>query len=88
MDILEYKSMPCKIAGKIDSQIFNDRILTNNILNKADLRNISLANAYALVAAHEAMNDANWFPKIDEEQVRCGVSIATGMSGKINNQIT
>ena len=60
----------------------NEKILQNHILNKADLKNISLANTYALVAAHEAFHDTNWFPKTDEEQIRCGVSIATGMSGK------
>jgi 3-oxoacyl-(acyl-carrier-protein) synthase len=48
-------------------------------MNKADLKNISCANSYALVAAHEAFNDTNWSPKTIEEQVRCGVSIATGM---------
>ena len=77
----EYKELPCRIAGKINNQIFTEKILKNEILNKSDLKTISQANAYALVTAHEALHDTNWFPKTDEERIRSGVSIATGMSG-------
>ena len=79
--VKEYKELPCRIAGKINNQAFNEKILKNNILNKADLKNISLANAYALAAAYEAFNDAHWVPETEDEQIRTGVSIATGMSG-------
>lgn len=77
----EYKSMPSRVAGQINSELFQNYILTDNIIKKSELKSISQANTYALVAANEALNDAGWFPQDEQESVRTGSSIATGISG-------
>jgi 3-oxoacyl-[acyl-carrier-protein] synthase II len=73
--------MPCRIAGKIDFDELQDHVLSQNIINRSDLKSVSLANVYALTAANEAFKDANWYPKTDQESYRTGCTIATGISG-------
>jgi 3-oxoacyl-[acyl-carrier-protein] synthase II len=77
----EYKSMPSRVAGQIDSEQFQKYILTNNLIKKSELKSISTANTYALVAANEAINDSGWLPQSEQESIRSGTSIATGISG-------
>ena len=42
---------------------------------------MSLANIFALAVAEEAINDSGWRPQTENEFVRAGTSIATGMAG-------
>ena len=41
---------------------------------------MSLANIYSLISAHQALQDSCW-KQNEEENLRAGVSIATGMAG-------
>ena len=78
---LEFKDLPCRIAGKIDTNSFNEKALAQNVLKKAELKSMSLANAYSIMAAHEALQDAKWSPRSEQESFRAGTSIATGIAG-------
>jgi 3-oxoacyl-[acyl-carrier-protein] synthase II len=45
----------------------------------AELRTMSPATAYALIAAEEALTDANWKPKIEDDKRNTGVAVGIGM---------
>jgi 3-oxoacyl-[acyl-carrier-protein] synthase II len=36
---------------------------------------------YAMIAAHEALNDANWFPTDKNQRERTGVAVGSGIGG-------
>lgn len=77
----EYKNLPCKIAGKIDSDELFKTLLEKNIIKRSDIKLMSLANIYALAVAHEAINDSDWKPLSEESLFRAGSSIGIGMAG-------
>ena len=52
-----------------------------NIVKKSEMKTMSLANIYALVAADEAIKDSGWESKNEHDSIRAGTSIATGMAG-------
>lgn len=79
--ILEYKHFPCRIAAKIDKNKTLKEIQPLNIIKQSEIKSMSDANIYSLIAAHQALNDCSWKPKSEEERWRAGVSIATGMAG-------
>lgn len=71
----QYSNLPCRIAGLVPKG-------NNNLRHgpsKSDLRTMSPATALALVAADEALRDANWFPHTDHEKEYTGVTLGVGM---------
>ena len=80
---IEYRHLPSRIAGKIDTVALKEKLSQSNVIKSSDWRNMSLANVYALCAAHEAVQDAAWTPEREEDPSRAGTSIATGMAGII-----
>lgn len=70
----EYKDIPCKVAGKVPRGNNRGELNLDNFISPADQRVMSLASAYALVAAEEAMDDADWKPKTVEDKQRTGES--------------
>ncbi|CDW52447.1 3 oxoacyl (acyl carrier protein) synthase [Trichuris trichiura] len=74
----EFEKMPAKVAalvprGKEEHQ-FDEKRFTD-----AEWRQMSKATAFAVVAAEEALADAQWKPNTDKELHNTGVSIGTGM---------
>ncbi|MGZ3298435.1 MAG: beta-ketoacyl synthase N-terminal-like domain-containing protein, partial [Asticcacaulis sp.] len=51
------------------------------VLSNKELRKIDTFILYAIAAADEALNDANWHPEADEDQFRTGVMIGSGIGG-------
>ena len=75
----EYKDIPCKVACLVPN---DDECLEFNIksyFKTSDLKMMSKTTIYALIAAKEAIKDANWFPKSMEESEETGVAVGTGM---------
>lgn len=71
----EYQSLPCKIACKIPdkNEFISDRF------SKSELRTMAPATAIALIATEEALKDARWSPRTNEDKLNTGVAIGMGM---------
>ena len=78
----EYQNLPCKIAGRINSLDLEKKLAEIKIA-KSDIKSMSLANLYGLIAADEAIRDSGWNASNENESFRAGCSIATGMAGLI-----
>ena len=51
----------------------------NSKFSKSELRTMCPATAFALIAAEEALNDANWKPINEEDKRDTGVAVGIGM---------
>ncbi|XP_045171726.2 3-oxoacyl-[acyl-carrier-protein] synthase, mitochondrial-like [Mercenaria mercenaria] len=76
-----FDQIPCKVAGVVPRGNNPGQLNLDEHVSPADQRVMSLASTYALVAADEAFNDANWRPSTVEEKQRTGVAIGMGMVG-------
>lgn len=72
MDVSAYKDIPCKVAGRVPRGDNPGELNLDSYVSPADQRVMSLASAYALVAAAEALADARWKPQTVEEKQRTG----------------
>jgi 3-oxoacyl-[acyl-carrier-protein] synthase II len=72
----QYSKIPCKIAAQIDEA---EVARIRNEFPKSELKTMSPAIVYALYAVKEAIEQAQWQPKTNEEQERTGVAIGMGM---------
>lgn len=50
-------------------------------LDKVSVRRVPLFAQYAVAAARQAMEDANWLPQEEKDQVRTGVAVGSGIGG-------
>lgn len=73
----EYSDIPCKVAAFIPRGEESGKLNLNKF--QSDLKKMSLSSVCALVAAEEAIIDANWFPKTDKELHNTGIAVGTGM---------
>ncbi|WP_332066107.1 beta-ketoacyl-ACP synthase II [Bartonella sp. CB189] len=78
----DVSDLPCQIAARVP---FGDG--TNGTYN-ADLymdpkeqRKVDPFIIYAMAASDQALADAEWYPKNDEDQIRTGVLIGSGIGG-------
>jgi 3-oxoacyl-[acyl-carrier-protein] synthase II len=53
----------------------------SKVLSNKERRKIDDFILYAIAASDEALNDANWHPESQEDQVRTGVMIGSGIGG-------
>lgn len=77
----EFDGIPSKIAGRVptDSSQNPSPFDVHKFVSKSELRNISMAAAYALAAAKEALDDAQWHPDSDADCRATGVAIGNCM---------
>lgn len=68
-----YEKLPCQVAAQISDFELND------FFSKSDLKSMSKATAYAIVATQEALKSANWHPEDETSKQRTGVAIGMGM---------
>ena len=70
-----YQEIPCQVAGYVPQE----QLDLKSKFTKTDLKNLSMSTIYALIAAEEALTQANWKPKNESDQQQTGVAIGTGM---------
>ena len=82
-DRFDVEDFPIKIAGLVPTleQDPDAGLDTDSIISAKEKKKLGLFTTYALVAAQEALSQANWFPEAEEDQVATATIIATGIGG-------
>ena len=74
--------LPCKIAGYISNEIEDKNYFNNTkILDSKDIKRNDRFIQYGLVAADMAVNDAGLMNLTEEEKLKVGVSVGSGIGG-------
>ncbi|XP_014223106.1 3-oxoacyl-[acyl-carrier-protein] synthase, mitochondrial [Trichogramma pretiosum] len=71
----DYEKLPCRIAALVPQ----GNELLKSKFSTSELRTMCPATAYALIATEEALIDANWKPKNEEDKRDTGVTVGMGM---------
>lgn len=71
-----YSNLPCRVGGLLP--IESDEKIAK-ALSKSNLRSMAPATALALMAANEALTDANWLPDSTTDKESTGVALGMGM---------
>lgn len=71
--------MPCRVAATVPRGKEEGQLDLSKHFSPSDLRTMTPAIAYALVAAQEAIENAGWKPECPTEQERTGVAVGMGM---------
>ncbi|CAB4377463.1 uncharacterized protein OCT59_008240 [Rhizophagus irregularis] len=75
-----FNELPSTIAGVIKPGKYEDGGFdTNEWLDRGDESRMALFSHYAICAAKQALNDAEWKPTADSEKDRTGVCIGSGI---------
>ena len=83
IDRFDTDATPIKIAGLVpgieeDAEAGLD---VEQIIEKKERKKLDLFTVYALAAAKEALQQANWFPETEDDQQATATIIATGIGG-------
>lgn len=74
-----FSQMPCRVAAAVPRGKEEGQLDLSKHFSPSDLRTMTPAIAYALVAAQEAIENAGWKPECPTEQERTGVAVGMGM---------
>lgn len=78
----EVDDLPCQIAGRIPLGDGSDGTFNPDLhMEPKEQRKVDPFIVYAMGAADEALDDANWHPSTEEDQIRTGVMIGSGIGG-------
>lgn len=77
----KFDGLPTEIAAYIERGSEEGMFDGDAILGKKKAQQMAPFIQYAMVAANEAMKDANWHPETEEDAVRTGVAIGSGIGG-------
>jgi 3-oxoacyl-[acyl-carrier-protein] synthase II len=78
----EVSDIACQIACQIKRGDGSDGTFNpDNTMEPKEQRKVDDFIIFAMAAADEALNDANWHPKTREEQISTGVLIGSGIGG-------
>ncbi|KAJ7391833.1 hypothetical protein OS493_016123 [Desmophyllum pertusum] len=79
----DFKGIPAKIAAFVPRGTnpgeFDDKHWEKEL--RMDKRSTTTEGLFAIVAAHEALEDCKWRPTSQEQKERTGVSLGIGMTG-------
>ncbi len=83
IDRFETENFPIKIAGQLPSKESNASTGFHpaKIANTKELKKLDRFTLYALAAAQEALQQANWFPESETEKQATATIVATGIGG-------
>lgn len=83
IDRFDVDDFPVKIAGLVPDHNEDEEAGLNpeNIVDRKERKKIDLFTLYALAAAEEALQQANWFPDNLADQMATATIIGTGIGG-------
>lgn len=75
-----YEKITSKVVGKVpQGSLANGGWDPDDHFQKGEARRLATFSQYAMAAAQEALNDANWFPTEVEDQLNTGVVVGSGI---------
>src|SRR6187549_1232293 len=78
----DVSDIPAKIACQIPrGDGSNDTYNPDQWMEPKDQRRVDEFIVFAMCAARQALDDANWHPKTHEDQIATGVMIGSGIGG-------
>ncbi|YBV97993.1 beta-ketoacyl-ACP synthase II [Phyllobacteriaceae bacterium JZ32] len=78
----EVDDLPCQIACRIPVGDGTDGTFNPDLyMEPKEQRKVDPFIVYAMGAADQALDDAGWHPESDEDQIRTGVMIGSGIGG-------
>ncbi|KXF78090.1 3-oxoacyl-ACP synthase [Paramesorhizobium deserti] len=78
----EVDDLPCQIACRIPVGDGTDGTFNADLyMEPKEQRKVDPFIVYAMGAADQALDDAGWHPESDEDQIRTGVMIGSGIGG-------
>lgn len=78
----EVDDLPCQIACSIPTAVdLPYSFDADKYMDAPARRKVDPFIVYAIAASDEALKDANWFPKTEEDQINTGVLIGSGIGG-------
>ena len=80
----EFEQVPSQVAGFVPRGTGPGEFRENDWVSAPERRSTSLSSLFALCAASEALSDAGWSPKNEEQCSRTGVSIGSSMQSMAN----
>src|SRR5579863_953469 len=82
VDKFEVSDLPCKIAGQIPRGDGNDGTFNpDQWMEPKEQRKVDDFILFAMSAAKQALDDADWHPQSYEDQIMTGVLIGSGIGG-------
>lgn len=74
--------LPCRIAARIPVGDGTDGTYNADLyMEPKEQRKVDPFITYAIAASDQALSDAEWYPKNDEDQIHTGVMIGSGIGG-------
>lgn len=83
IDRFDTEGFPIKVAGQVPGvdQDADAGFDAERIVNKKERKKLDLFTLYALAAAQEALEQANWFPESEADRESTATIIGTGIGG-------
>ncbi|MCP4307197.1 MAG: beta-ketoacyl-ACP synthase II [bacterium] len=83
IDRFGVEDFPIRIAGLVPNREQDPTagLDEDAVVNRKERKKLDLFTLYALAAAQQALDQAKWFPRTDEEQRSTATIIATGIGG-------
>ncbi|KAB7740476.1 beta-ketoacyl-ACP synthase II [Parvibaculum sedimenti] len=76
----DVSDLPCKIAMPVPRE-GEGAFISDDWMDHKESKRVDDFIVFAVAAATQALDDANWHPKTDEEQWRSGTMIGSGIGG-------
>lgn len=80
----KFANLPCKLAALVPRGKATGELDLHSHFSDGELRTMSLASAYALVAAKEALEDAKWLADDETSKLNTGVAVGMGMADLVD----
>ena len=80
IDSFDVSDLPCKIAMPVPRE-GEGAFVQDDWIDAKEAKRVDDFIVYAISAATQALDDANWHPKSDEDQWRTGTMIGSGIGG-------
>ena len=81
VESFDVSDLPCKIAAQVPRGDAPDAFRPDEWMEPKEQRRNDDFIVFAMAAATQALQDANWAPKTYEEQIESGVLIGSGIGG-------